>query len=181
VSTKYVFSISSSVLSEHGEISLTLRTPPPSPRMVSFDWNELVELHLPSFAPFQIRVEVKSKQIYRCIVDEGASTSSLSSLAWKYLGSTELVSTLHELLDFDRRPSEYLGILPQFPISLGGNIFLVDIRVVQGSLDLNIPFGHDYVYAMNVVVSALFRVMHFPHNERIVTINQLAYDNHHPN
>jgi hypothetical protein len=40
---------------------------------------------------------------------------------------------------------------------------------------------HDYVYAMNVVVSTLFRVMHFPHNGSIVTINQLASDNHHPN
>jgi hypothetical protein len=34
---------------------------------------------------------------------------------------------------------------------------------------------------MNVVVSTLFRVMHFPHNGSIVTIDQLAYDNHHPN
>jgi hypothetical protein len=41
--------------------------------------------------------------------------------------------------------------------------------------------GRDYVYAMNVVVSTLFRVMHFPHNGSIVTIDQLTYDNHHPN
>jgi hypothetical protein len=41
--------------------------------------------------------------------------------------------------------------------------------------------GCDYVYAMNVVVSTLFRVMHFPHNGSIVTIDQLASDNHHPN
>jgi hypothetical protein len=39
----------------------------------------------------------------------------------------------------------------------------------------------DYVYAMNVVVSTLFQVMHFPHNGSIVTIDQLEYDNHHPN
>jgi hypothetical protein len=43
VSTDYVFSISSSVLSEQGGIPLTSSTPPPSPRMVSFDWNDLVE------------------------------------------------------------------------------------------------------------------------------------------
>jgi hypothetical protein len=79
VSTDYVFSISSSVLSEQGGIPLTSSTPPPSPRMVSFDWNDLVEPLLPSSAPFQIRVEVNSKNIYRCIVDEGASTSILSS------------------------------------------------------------------------------------------------------
>jgi hypothetical protein len=41
--------------------------------------------------------------------------------------------------------------------------------------------GCDYVYAMNVVVSTLFRVMHFPHNGSIVTIDQMALDNHHPN
>jgi hypothetical protein len=63
-------------------------------------------------APFQIRVKVNSKGIYRCIVDEGSSTSILSSSTWKALGSPKLVSATSELLDFDRRPSEYLGILP---------------------------------------------------------------------
>jgi hypothetical protein len=67
------------------------------------------------------------------------------------------------------------------PISLGGNIVHVDVIVVQGSLDFNMLLGRDYVYAMNVVVSTLFRVMHFPHNGRIVIIDQQASDNHHPN
>jgi hypothetical protein len=58
VSTDYVFSISGSILSEQGGIPLIPSTPPPSPRMVSFDWNDLVEPRLPSAAPFQIRVEV---------------------------------------------------------------------------------------------------------------------------
>ena len=80
--------------------------------MVSFDWNDLVEPCLPSSTPFQIRVEVNSTKIYRCIVDEGASASNLSSSVCKVLGSLELVSSSHELLDFDRCPSEYLGILP---------------------------------------------------------------------
>ena len=80
VSTNYVFIVSSSVLSEQGGISYILSTPSPSPSMVSFDWNDLIELRLPSSTPFQIRVEVNSTNIYRCIVDEGASTSILSSL-----------------------------------------------------------------------------------------------------
>jgi hypothetical protein len=181
VSTDYVFSISSSVLSKQGCILLIPSTPPPSPRMVSFDWNDLFEPRLPSYAPFQIRVEVNSTNIYRCIVDDGASASILSSSVWKFLGSPELVSSSHELLAFDRCPSEYLGILPQLPISLGRNIFLVDVIVVQGPLDFNMLLGRDYVYAMNVVVSTLFWMMHFPHNGSIVTINQLASDNHHPN
>ena len=124
--------------------------------MVSFDWNDLVEPRLPSSAPFQIRVEVNSTNIYRCIVDEGASASILFSLVWKVFGSPKLVSASHELLDFDRHPSEYFGILPQLPISLGGKTFLVDVIAVQGPLDFNMLLGRDYVYAMNVVVSMLF-------------------------
>jgi hypothetical protein len=65
VSTDYVFSISSSLLSEQGGIPLASSTPPPSPRMVSFEWNDLVEPILPSSAPFQIRVEFNSNNIYR--------------------------------------------------------------------------------------------------------------------
>jgi hypothetical protein len=52
--------------------------------------------------------------------------------------------------------------------------------VVPDSLDYNLFLEHDYVYAMNVVVSMLFRVMHFPNNGSIVTIDQISYDNHHP-
>jgi hypothetical protein len=181
VSTNYVFSISSFVLLEQGGIPLTPSTPRPSPRMVSFDWNDLVEPHLPYSAPFQIRFEVNSTNIYQCIIDERGSASILSSSVWKFLGSLELVSASHELLSFDRCPSEYLGVLPQFPISLGGNILCVDFIVVQSLLDFNMLLGHDYVYVMNVVVSTLFRVMHFPHNGSIVTIDQLASDNQHPN
>jgi hypothetical protein len=39
---------------------------------------------------------------------------------------------------------------------------------------------NDCVYAMNVVVYTLFCVIHFPHNEIIVTIYHLSSDNHHP-
>jgi hypothetical protein len=80
--------------------------------MVYFDWNDLVEPRLSSSTPFQIRVEFNSKNIYQCIVDERASTSTLSSSSWQALGSLELVSTLHEFLAFDICPSEYLVILP---------------------------------------------------------------------
>jgi len=149
--------------------------------MVSFYWNDLVEPPLPYFSPFQIRVEVNSKRIYRWIVDEGSSTIFLSSLAWQDLGSLEILSASQDPFDFDRCPSKYLVILSHFPISLGGKIVLVNVEVVQGSLDLNMLLGRDYAYDMNILVSMLFWVMHFPHNRIIVTIDKLASDNHHPN
>jgi hypothetical protein len=81
--------------------------------MVSFDWNNLVEPHLPSSTPFHIVVRVNSKGVHHSIVDERASKSALSSLAWKSLGSLKLAPTsTSELMAFNKRPSECLGILP---------------------------------------------------------------------
>jgi hypothetical protein len=95
----HVLTISNSVPSKQGSIPLSPSTLPPSPRMVSFDWNDLVEPHLPSSTPFQIM------GIYRYIVDEGSYANILSSSAWKVLGSPKLVSATSESLDFDRRPA----------------------------------------------------------------------------
>jgi len=78
-------------------------------------------------------------------------------------------------LDFNRRPTGPLGILPQLPITLGGKIVCMNVMVVQGPLDFNILLGRDYVYAMKAVVSTLFRVMHFPHDGNIVTVNHLSF------
>ena len=51
--------------------------------------------------------------------------------------------------------------------------------VVQGPSDFNLLLGRDYFYAMKAVVSAvvstLFRVMHFPHDGNIVTIDQVSF------
>ena len=47
--------------------------------------------------------------------------------------------------------------------------------VVQVPLDFDLLLGRDYDYAMKAIVSTLFRVMHFPHDGKIVTINQLSF------
>ena len=47
--------------------------------------------------------------------------------------------------------------------------------VVQGPLDFNMLLGRDYVYAMKVVVSTLFRMMYFPHDGNIVTIDPFSF------
>ena len=55
------------------------------------------------------------------------------------------------------------------------------MMVIDHPLEFNMLLGHDFVYAMNVVVSSLFQVMYFHHNGNIVTIDQLASNNHPPN
>jgi hypothetical protein len=42
-------------------------------------------------------------------------------------------------------------------------------------LDFSLLLGRDYVYAMKYIVSTLFRVIYFPHDGRIVTVDQLSF------
>ena len=75
------------------------------------------------------------------------------------MGSPSILSTDIQLLAFDRRTIPALGILSQTSITLGGKIVLVDFMVIEDSLDFNMLLKHDYVYAMQDVVSTLFCVM----------------------
>jgi hypothetical protein len=65
----HVLRISSSIPSTLGSIALSSSTLPPTPRVASFGWNDLVESRLPSSTPFQIR------SILRYIVDKVNSAS----------------------------------------------------------------------------------------------------------
>jgi hypothetical protein len=85
VSFDHVLSISSYVPSTQGRFPLSSSTLPPSPRMASFDWDDLIEPQLPSL--------------------QGSSASILSSSAWQVLGSPKLVSATCELLTFYISPA----------------------------------------------------------------------------
>ena len=65
--------------------------------------------------------------------------------------------------------------LPHFPITFEGKIVCIDVMVVHGPLHFNMLLGRDYVHVMKVVVSTLFRVMYFPHDGNIVTVDQLSF------
>jgi hypothetical protein len=109
------------------------------------------------------------------LIDEGSSVSIPSSIAWKALGYPPLASVMQNLLAFNRRTSQPLGTLPQFPITLGGKTVFIDIMVVQDPLDFSLLLGWDYVYAMKAIVSTLFCVISFPHDGRVVTVDQLSF------
>lgn len=91
------------------------------------------------------------------------------------MGYLNIVLDTSHIQDFSRRLSEPLGILPQFPILLGGKTISIDVMVVQGHFLFNFLLVWDYIYDMKVVVSTLFQVMHFSHNENIVIIDQLSF------
>jgi hypothetical protein len=47
--------------------------------------------------------------------------------------------------------------------------------VVRDPFDFSLLLGQDYVYDMKALVSTLFHVISFPHDGRIVTIDQLSF------
>jgi hypothetical protein len=106
---------------------------------------------------------------------DGASSCIMSSSTWKQLGSPTLIPLMNELRAFDGQIYSPLGILPNIPIELGGKMVFINVAVMDGLVDYNILLGCDFIYAMSSVVSSLFRVMIFPHEGCIITIDQLSY------
>jgi hypothetical protein len=51
----------------------------------------------------------------------------------------------------------------------------VDVEVVDAPLDYNLLLGHNWTYAMTTVVSSVFCTLCFPHEGKIVTIDQLSF------
>jgi hypothetical protein len=149
--------------------------PPPSNEAILFNWGVLTGPRLPSHIPFQITVQVCGRDVPQTLIDEGASVSILSSFAWQALGCPQLAPVTQNLLAFNRRTSQPLGTLPQFPVTLGGKTVFIDVMVVQDPLDFSLLLGRDYVYAMKAIVSTLFRVISFPHDGRVVTVDQLSF------
>jgi hypothetical protein len=158
-----------------GGIPPPLVEPPLSNEAILFDWGVQTGPRLPSHVPFQITFQVHGRDVPQTLIDEGASVSMLSSVAWYALGCPQLAPVTQNLLAFNRGTSQPLGILPQFPVTLGGKTVFIDVMVVRDPLDLSLLLGRDYVYAMKALVSTLFCVISFPHNGIIVTIDQLSF------
>jgi hypothetical protein len=56
----------------------------------------------------------------------------------------------------------------------------VEVEVVNSSLDYNLLLGRSWTYDMQAVVATVFRVLFFPHEGRIVTIDQLSFSRPNP-
>jgi hypothetical protein len=115
--------------------------PPPSNEAIHFDWGVLTGPRLPSHIPFQITVQVCGRDVPQTLIDEGSSVSILSSFAWQALGCPPLAPVTQNLLAFNRRTSQPLGTLPQFPVTLGGKTVFIDVMVVQDPLDFLYSLG----------------------------------------
>jgi hypothetical protein len=124
---------------------------------------------------FQIDVVVYNQQIHRTILDEGASTCVMSLSCWKGLKSPALNKSPTMLRAFDGRGFHPHGLLQSLAVQLGGKTVTVDVEVVDAPLDYNLLLGRSWFYAMTVVASSVFRCVQFPHQGKIVAIDQLYF------
>ena len=90
---------------------------------------------------FQVITKVVGKQVFRMILDEGASTSILSLSSWKSLGSLELVTSPTTLKAFDRRGFQPHGLISSLVVVLGGKPISIQLEVVDAPLDYNLLLG----------------------------------------
>lgn len=60
-------------------------------------------------------------------------------------------------------------------MELGGKAVSVDIEVVDAPLDYNFLIGLSWFYAMIAATSSIFRVLQFPHQGQIATIDRCDY------
>jgi hypothetical protein len=51
----------------------------------------------------------------------------------------------------------------------------VEVEVVDAPLDYNLLLGWSWTYAMKAMVATVFRDLLFPHEGRLVTIDQLSF------
>jgi len=130
---------------------------------------------LPHQIAFLIEVIINTKMIHCTVIDEGASTCIMSVACWKAIGSPTLSQSPTTLEAFDGRESRPFGILQHFPISLAGKTVEVEVEVVDANLTYNLLLRHSWTYAMQAVASSLFRVIRFPHQGKIFTIDQLSF------
>jgi hypothetical protein len=69
------------------------------------------------------------------------------------------------------------SVLPLFPITLEGKMVNVEVEVFDVPLDYNLLLGCSWIDSMHAVMSTLFHIVHFPHQGKVVTVDQLALFN----
>jgi hypothetical protein len=101
----------------------------------------------------------------------------MSITCWKAIGSPSLTESHNTLKGFNGSGFKPYDVLPSFPIVLEGKTVQVEVEVFDTPLNYNLLLGRSWIDSMCAVVSTIFRVVHFPHQGKVITIDQLAFFN----
>jgi hypothetical protein len=134
--------------------------------MIILDPTEL-KPHLPYHVAFHIVVAYTTKyftrNIFCTMVDEGSSTCMMSLACWKAIGQLGLSISSMFLTMFDDQSFRPHGIIPSFPMQLGGTTVCVEVEVVNAPLNYNLLLGRSWTYAIHAVVATIFWLLLFLH------------------
>jgi hypothetical protein len=99
--------------------------------------------------------------IYMMNVDAHLLTRTFMMLlaCWKDISQPELSLTPTFLTNFDDHSFRPHGIIPSFPVQLGGKTMCVEVEVVDVPIDYNIFLGRSWTYVIHVMVATVFRVL----------------------
>jgi hypothetical protein len=96
---------------------------------------------------------------------------------WKAIDSPPLIESNNTLKAFNGSRFKPYGVLPSLPITLEGKSINVEVEVFDAPLDYNLLLGLSWIDSMHAVVSNIFHVVHFPHQGKVVTVDQLTLFN----
>jgi hypothetical protein len=130
---------------------------------------------LPYHVTFQIELVYSTKNIFRTMIDLGESMYVMLLSCWKIIDSLELAPSPTMLISFNGCSFQAHGILSSFPVQLGGKTVYVEVKVGDASLDYNLLLGHSWTYAMTIFISLAFQFIFFPHEGKIMTMDQLSF------
>ena len=105
----------------------------------------------------------------------------MSLACWKGIGSPAYVPSATLLTAFDSHSHRPHGFVTALPIYVGGKIVNIEVEIVDASLDYNLMLGKNWIYEMDAIASSLFHIVCFPHEGRIVTVDQLDFSPVYPN
>ena len=123
----------------------------------------------------QIFVCCLGKNVHHTVFDEGDATYIMSFSCWEALCSPTLTASKIVLKAFNGHLFTPHDILTTFPIKLGGKIVTVEVEQVNPLLDYNLLLVCSWFFPMKVVASTIYRLVHFPHEGKIVSIDQMDY------
>jgi hypothetical protein len=126
-------------------------------------------------------VEYSKYTIKHAVVDEGIATCVMSLVCSKALSSPTLSKSSNMLTAFDGHSFCPHSVLFSFPVQLGGKMVEVEVEVVDAPLDYILLLVCNRTYAMIVVISSIFHTLYFPHEGKIMMIDQLSFACSSPN
>jgi hypothetical protein len=104
-----------------------------------------------------------TQNIFRTVVYGGALSCMMSLVCWKSINQPILSRSSTLLTSFDGHSFRPHGIIPSFPVQLGGKILCVEFQVVDAPLNYNLLLRRSWMYAMHSMVAIVFWVFLFPH------------------